>query len=206
TGHGRALDAPILIELEVGVDAADAVVAARELTIRENCADGGLIENVAADPRDGKGGTLAAVGIGRRQYLAWRTVVAGHHADCPRAGFSSEPESVFRVGDAAREDQVDRCCEEVAVLEEEGPLLGEEDFEALVYRDLGLVGFDLTEIWIHRCVEHEAPGQDEFSVKANIRFESAAFEDRMVGVALVDVAEAAKEAIGNQLNVAAGRD
>ena len=107
---------------------------------------------------------------------------------------------------ATREDQIDRRCEEVAVLQKERAFLREENFEALVDRDLRLVGFDLAEVGIDRRIEHEAAVQDELSVQTDVGFESAALESRMVRVALVDVAEAAKQSVGNQLNVPAGRD
>src|ERR1700751_2792968 len=112
TGHGCALKAPVLVDLNVGVDAADAVVAARKLAIREDRADGGLIKNVAADASDGERGAFATMRGGGRQNLARSTIVAGQNAHRPWSGFSCQTQPEFRVRNAARENQIDRRREE----------------------------------------------------------------------------------------------
>ena len=110
------------------------------------------------------------------------------------------------MGDAPRENQIDRRREEVAVLQKERTFFGKENLEALVDRDLGLVRFNLAEVGIHRCIQYKAPMQDEFSIQPNVGFESAALENRMVRITLVDIAKAAKQSVRNQLNVPPGRD
>ena len=47
--------------------------------------------------------------------------------------------------------------------------------------------------------------QDELRVQTDIRLEGAALEKGMVGIALVNVAEAAQQSVGNQLNIASRR-
>src|SRR6476646_6334810 len=110
------------------------------------------------------------------------------------------------MSDTPGENQIDRRREEVAVLQKEGTLLGKEDFESLVDRDLGLIRFDLAEVGIHRCIEHKAPMQDEFSIQPNVGLERAALENRMVRITLVDISKAAKQSVRNQLNIPSGRD
>src|SRR5579885_1781904 len=68
--YGLSLQAPVLIELEVGVDAADAVVPAPEFTVGKNGADGGLVENVVAYAGDRKRSSLPAVRVTGGQGLA----------------------------------------------------------------------------------------------------------------------------------------
>src|SRR5579859_833944 len=76
TGHGLALHAPVRIELEVGVQAANTVVATAEFAIGIDSADGRLIENVAADAGDGERGAVTGMEIGRRQGFAWCAIVS----------------------------------------------------------------------------------------------------------------------------------
>src|SRR5579885_1993252 len=200
--YGLSLQAPVLIELEVGVDAADAVVPAPEFTVGKNGADGGLVENVVAYAGDRKRSSLPAVRVTGGQGLAWGAVVGGQHADRPGTGLPRQPQAKFRVTDAAGEDQVDGGGEEVAVLEEKRALLREKDLEALVDRDLGLVAFHLAEVGVHGGLKNEAAMEDELSVDANIGLERAAFEEGVVGVALIDVAKAADQPVRNELHVA----
>ena len=202
TSHGRALDAPVLIDLEIGVHTPHAVEASAEFPVGVDGADGGLIEDVAADAGDGKGGPIARIRIGGRQSLAGGPVVAGQDADSPRARFARQPEAELGMSNAARKHEIDGGREEVAVFEKERPLFGKEDLEALVDRDLRLVGFHLAEIGIHGGIEDEAAMQNELAIQADIGLESAALEERMVRVALVDVSEAAEEPVRNQLHVA----
>src|SRR6266568_6597402 len=54
TRHRLALRAPVLVELEVGVEPTDAVVSATKFTVGERRANGGLVENIPADPGDRK--------------------------------------------------------------------------------------------------------------------------------------------------------
>src|SRR5207247_5399598 len=72
--------------------------------------------------------------------------------------------------------------------------------------DLGLVRLNLTEVGIHGRVNYEAVAQDELGVETDIRLECACFEERVSGITLVDVAKAAKGAVGIELHVAARRD
>src|SRR4030081_3611824 len=94
----------------------------------------------------------------------------------------------------------------VAVLEKEWAFFREENFEALVHRNLGLIRFDLAEVGIDRGVEYEAVMQDELCVEAHVGLEGAVFEERMIGIALIYVAKAANQSVWNKLDVAAGRD
>src|SRR5215469_546306 len=202
TSHGRALDAPVLIDLEIGIYAAHAVEAAAEFAIGVDGADGGLIEDVAADAGDGEDRAIARMRIGGRQSLAGGAVVAGQDADSPGARFARQPEAELGMSNAARKHEIDGGREEIAVFEKERPLFGKEDLEALVDCDLGLVGFYLAEIRVYGRIQHETAMQNELAIQTDIRFERATLEHGVVRVALVDVSEAAEEPVRNQLHVA----
>src|SRR5262249_34950530 len=115
-----------------------------------------------------------------------------------------QSEAILGMTDAPRKDEIDRCREEVAVLEEERPLLGKEHLEALVDGDLRLVRLDLAEIGIDRRIQHKTPMQDELAVESDFRLEPATLEEWIVGIALIDVAITAEQAVWNQLHIARG--
>src|SRR5437868_1237173 len=102
------------------------------------------------------------------------------------------------------EHQVDWGCEVIAVLQEEGTFLGKEHFEALIDRDLRLVGLDLAEVRINGSIQHEAVVQDELGVEADIRFQPAPFKKRVIGIALVDIAKPSQKGVRNELHIPAG--
>src|ERR1700676_1972886 len=110
------------------------------------------------------------------------------------------------MAEATGEDEFDWRSEVVAVLQEERTLFGEEHLEPLIDGDLRLVGFHLAEVRIERRIEHEAGGQEEFRVETNVGLELSALVERMIRVALINVAEAAEESVGNDLDVASGAD
>src|SRR6266849_4909818 len=74
----------------------------------------------------------------------------------------------FRVGNAAREDEIDRRLEIIRVLLEKGPRLGKENLEALVDRNLRLVGFDLAEVGIGGRVDDELIFEHHLGVQAHL--------------------------------------
>src|SRR5512142_1015576 len=96
---------------------------------------------------------------------------------------------------ATSEHQVNWRCEVIAVFQEKGTFLGEEHFEALIYRDLRLVGLDLAEVRINGSIQHEAVVQDELGVEADIRFQPAALKERAIGIALVDISKPSQEGV-----------
>jgi hypothetical protein len=147
---------------------------------------------------------LATVGIGWREGLAGCAIVARKQAHRPWARLSGESQAELGMRDPAREHQIHGKREIVTVLEEEWPLLWEEDFESLVNRDLRLIGFDLAEVGIDGSIEHEAAVQNELCIESDVGFEITVLEERVIGVALVDVAKVANESIGNEPAVAAG--
>src|ERR1700680_3904099 len=110
------------------------------------------------------------------------------------------------MADATGEDEIERRREVVAVLQEERTLFGEEHLEPLVNGDLRLVGFHLAEVRIERRIDHEAVVQNEFRVETTVWLELSALVERMIRVALINVAEAAEEPVGNDLDVASWRD
>ena len=107
------------------------------------------------------------------------------------------------MSDTARKYEIDRRTEVVAVFKEERALFGEEDLEALVDGDLRLIRLNLAEVGINGGIEYEAVAQDELGVQSDIGFECASFEDRVSGIALINVAKGAERAVGIELHVAA---
>ena len=83
-GHGLALHTPVLVEFEVGVGAADAIVAAAKFTISKDGADRRLLQDVAADAADREGRAVAAVRVARRHPLPRSAIVSGQNAHRPR--------------------------------------------------------------------------------------------------------------------------
>src|SRR5437870_5687133 len=61
-------------------------------------------------------------------------------------------------------------------------------------------------IRINRAIQHEFVAQNEFGIEADLRFQRRAFEKWVIGVPLVNVAEATDKSVRNELNVAARRD
>src|SRR5256885_11034178 len=86
-----------------------------------------------------------------------------------------------RRGDGARVNRLQRRGQEIDALQEERPLLGEEDGEALVGGDGGHVRLDLREVGIdgavHRGVLIRGPLQIESAVGAGLIGPEAGAED-----------------------------
>jgi hypothetical protein len=80
-----ALQPPVLVELDVGIHPADAVVPAAEFTIGEDGADRRLLENVSADTSDREGSAITALRIARRHRFARGAIVGGKNSHSPRA-------------------------------------------------------------------------------------------------------------------------
>src|SRR5207237_655519 len=73
-----------------------------------------------------------------------------------------------RVNDRARVDGGDHRAEDVFAFEEEGALLFEEDWKALIGCADGRVRFDLREVWIDGKVERDGRRQSVFSCQAQV--------------------------------------
>ena len=80
------------------------------------------------------------------------------------------------------------------------------DFEALVDRDLRLVGLDLAEIRICGRIQHELVFHDGLCVQPDLPKGIALSELGMVQVAQVEVAEGAKNSIRDELKIVSGRN
>ena len=82
-----------------------------------------------------------------------------------------------RIGDLPRVDELVGRGEQLDALEEERPLLGVEEREALVHRHLRGVGLHLAEVGVHRGVERHVR-EAEAQVRARPRRRSAAYAKR----------------------------
>ncbi len=134
------------------------------------------------------------IGLDGSAALSRSFVVGEDHAERPGACFSGEPRAELRIGDAPGEDQVQRSLKVLRVLDEERPLLGKEDLEPLVHRDLRLVRLHLAEVGIDRSVEDQALAKDQLRIEA----------DAGVGeIPLFESRERTIHSIGNELHVPA---
>ena len=82
------------------------------------------------------------------------------------ADLAGRPHAPARRGDRPRVDRLDRGREQLHALEEERPLLGVEEREALVRRDLRHVRLDLREVGVDRRVERVVGVRDPLGVDA----------------------------------------
>src|SRR5689334_15960305 len=92
-------------------------------------------------------------------------VVNAEEADLPVPYLAGKPQPILRIDDPAGEEQRFRGIKVIRVFQEERPLFWEEDFIALVGRDLRLVGFNLAEVGIDRRVQRERIVDYDFGVK-----------------------------------------
>jgi hypothetical protein len=177
-------------------------VAFSDATLGVQDADTRLVEQVAGDAQNADAGVAPRHGASGIGELAGGLVVDGESADRPGTHLAREPRPQRRIGDAAREDEVQRRLELPRVLQEEGALLGEEDLEALVRGDLGLVGLHLSEVGVRRQVEREGVLQDDLGVQAAGGVREVSDPPGEGRVPLVDRLEAAVAAVGDELDVA----
>src|ERR1700756_3276828 len=105
---------------------------------------------------------------------------------------------------AAGEDEINGAGEVVAVFDEERAFFRKENFEALVDRDLRLVGFDLAEVGVDGGIENEAVAQDVLGIDSALGLKGAAGEEGIRRISPIDVAVAAQQSIGNELKVVRG--
>lgn len=168
-GDGLASEDPVGVELEARIDGGDAVEASGEFAIGEEEADVGLLTEFALDAGDGDDGVLIKIGIGRGEGGAGGAIVNGEHAKIPAAELAGEAGAEFGVGDAAGEEEIFRSEKKAIIFEKKGAFFRELDLEALVDGDLGIVGFNLTEIRIEGDIEREAIVNDGFGIEAGAR-------------------------------------
>ena len=153
----------------------------------------------AADDVDG---AILELGARRIRLLARRAVVDHQRARRPLPVLAGHPRAELRIPHPPREEQRQRRVEEVGVLEEERPLLREEDLEALVDRHLRLVGLDLAEVGVDGEVEGDRVARHQLHVDAG-----AALVLAHVGCGVrIEEARPGEGAVGQDLDVAAGRD
>ena len=95
-------------------------------------------------------------------------------ADVHPGRLPGELDARHRVLQPARVDEPVGGVEAVDALEEEGPLLGEEEGEALVARDLPHIGLDVGEVGVHGGVEREVGAHAPAQVAPHLRIGAVA--------------------------------
>src|SRR5439155_20940248 len=133
---------PGATELEAGIEGSHAGVAAFQLAVGDERADRGLLAQLVLHPQRAEVGAASGQRI-RRRYASRLPVVDRDGAEGPATGLSCQPHAGAGVYDVTRVDQVDGRLEVAGVLDEEGTLLGEKHLEALVDRNLRIVGLHL---------------------------------------------------------------
>ena len=137
------------------------------------------VSDLVPDPADRHEGPEVLVGevgaVRSREDDAPSPLVFGHES---RVGSAPELARDARAPSGRRDGPgvhgLDRSRKEIDSLQEEGALLGIEEGEALVYRELGHVGFHLREVGVDRAVE----GRD--GVRRPLHVESAVQLDGLV--------------------------
>ena len=141
-------------------------------------------------------------GLAGSAVVAGRAIVDHQRARRPLAVLAGHPRAELRVPHPPRKEQRQRRGEEVGVLEEERPLLREEDLEALVDGHLRLVGLDLAEVGVDGEVQGDRVARHQLHVDAG-----AALVRARVGRGIrIEEARPGERAVGDDLDVAAGRD
>ena len=157
TGNGLKISCPVGIELQSAIDSAHAIKFIRrgELPIGVDRSNTGLPKNVAVHAGYGEGGTFSGEGITIWNSIAGPTVVGCQDSQRVRSHFPGQPRTELRIADAAGKEQVNGSLEIVRVFQKEWSPFGEEYFETLIDRDLGLVGLYLAEVGIGGDVQHQ---------------------------------------------------
>ena len=91
----------------------------------------------------------------------------------------------------------------IRVLLEKRPRLRKENFEALVNRDLRLIGFDLAEVGIGSGVDGKLVFEHELCIEPDLTECCALRVENIAGIARVNFSERAPNGIGDELNVPA---
>src|SRR5262249_16118465 len=140
-----------------------------------------------------------------RLVLSGLAVVNGQRANRPGTHFAGHARAELRVHDLPREKKIHRRHKKARVLDKEWPLFWKEDREALIDRDLWVVGLHLAEIWVEGHVKRKRIIGDKLGVNPR-----AMFEHILVGRIrpirwLIQEMIPGQQTIGNELNVAPGR-
>ena len=126
--------------------------------------------------------------------------------DVPAAEFAGEPRAEFRVHDAPRKEELLRRLEEAGVLQKEGPLLRELDFEALIDGHLRIVRFHLAEIRIQRDVERQRIVQHRLHVHPDPQVTSCCGKPGTPARRHVEKVRSGERGVGNQLQIPSRRN
>ena len=158
------------VEPEPPVDPADAGVVVPVLPRGGHGADVGLRIEVVAHASDER---LREAPEGRVRHVVEPSrglVVGDEHAQRHVADLPGELRPVARVDDRARVHEVDRGGrgEDLLALQEERPLLGIEEREALVHLDLRPVRLDLREVGVVGQVERQVGGDPVLDAHADL--------------------------------------
>ncbi len=145
----------------------------------------------------------AIVGHGQ----AGAAIIGRHQADRVGAIFSGQADSRRGIADAARErTRSIGVRKKSSFSRKNGRFSGKVHGIALVDRDLRVLGLDLAEVGIRGQVDDEVIVDDELRVHADLALGRRMLKIWIRGIARVEGAKAAHQAIGNQVDAVAGRN
>ena len=156
----RAVD---LAEDNPPVDVGDAIVISAEHAIGVRDAESRLSADVALSAQNV---------IDRPVTSCWRqtaVIRCRENSDTGAGDFTSELERAVRLRDAPGVNEIVRSIERVQSLEEEWSFLREEQRLPGIDHELSRIGFDFSEIGIHRAVECESVGDSPLYSSSQLR-------------------------------------
>ena len=151
-GYGLGIHLPVLVEFELGINAAYAIEAnfaahvsaeriwkSVQLAVRIDKPNAVVLAQLAIHAHHAKVGALAGKRVSIDDATARRAIIGHHDPNGPRAFLAGQAQAIKWIDNAPREHQIQRCLKEVGVFLEERAFFGKENFKALVHRDLRIV-------------------------------------------------------------------
>src|SRR4029077_4021000 len=208
--HCLKIGDPVFGKFQTRVERSHAIARVGKIAAGKKTADVGLLAEFARHARHSvhRPGIVRTAG----ESLSRLPVIDDQRAERPFAEFARHAAAELRVGNLAREKQVYGGREKSGVLNKKRAFFRKTNSEGLVDRDLRIVRFDLAEIRIQGNVKRERVFQHELGVQPGAvlkfigegRWRSGIWRIRWKR--LIEKMVAGKNAVGDELNIAARRD
>src|SRR5258708_282191 len=218
-GDGLGIHLPVLVDLDLGVNAPHAVGSdgtfrqraktvgrGVQLAVSVNESHAGAFADLAVEAKDAKVGIVPGERIGLDDTLARRAVVGQKCSDGPWFNFGGEPGGVERINNSPCEGQIQGRLEVAGVFLEKRPLLREEDLKTLVDCNLRIVRLDLTKIGIEGGVQHQAVFDHDLGIQSRFGRKMLSCKTLTCWIASIQRTKSAERSIGNELHVPSRRD
>src|SRR6267378_3482931 len=131
THHAAMREIPVFAQLEMRIEAPDAVIVAFKFPVGVDQADTAVFSHVVGNASDGEVSATVAQRIGAQYPPAWRAIVGHEEPDCPGTFFAGKARAKLRIGDAPGKQQPVALksaegLEDVGVLQKERPFFRKE--------------------------------------------------------------------------------